>query len=61
MPVNNKTAQDIHGLLEIFAEDIKSYFQSEVPYEDWEDDILTKTEELLEESSVLLGETKTTY
>jgi hypothetical protein len=57
----NTTARAIHDLLEMYVTEIKEYFKDGVPQDEWEDDILTKSEALLEEAQIILEETESSY
>ena len=56
-----KTARSLYDLIEEFNEDLVEYFKEDVPLENWEDDILTKVEELRKEASILIDETDSSY
>ena len=56
-----KTARSLYDLIEEFNEDLAEYFKEDVPLENWEDDILTKVEELRKEASILIDETDSSY
>ena len=56
-----KTARSLYDLIEEFNEDLAEYFKEDVPLENWEDELLTKAEELRKEASILIDETDSSY
>jgi hypothetical protein len=57
----NTTARAIHSLLESYVAELREYFSDSAPLDEWEDDILTKSEALLEETQIMLEETESSY
>jgi hypothetical protein len=56
-----KIACDFYDLIEDFHKDLKEYFQEGEPPENWEDDILTKLDELQKEAHLLIETTHSSY